>query len=279
MITNDWFTTNLNERNKKICDFSITLNPYEFTSKGFYRNCIDAANNIANRYDNLYVSYSGGLDSEFVLNTFIDASIDITPILVKTSFNKEEYEYALKYCKERNLKYEVLEFSNDAFIRQLHQKTHRRNLHAMLGGLPLIVNDYVKARQGHLLNGYGDPFTIKEATLHQLEHYPLSTISNTLEFSEWDYYPEAYDSDNPNAFFTYNLPVFYSMISEVNYEIPFQQAKAKLYGLEHRQKMFYSWQFEEVACKLNDLHKPNIVSCEIDKDYLIALLAEYKIVN
>lgn len=279
MIVNNWFTTNLKERNTKICDFNIEINPYEFESKGFYYDCVDAANDIANRYDNLYVSYSGGLDSEFVLNTFIESKIPITPVLVKTSFNKEEYEYALKYCKSRNIKYDVLEFTSSDLIRKLHKKVHKRNLHALLGGLPILVDDYVKTNNGYLLTGYGDPFDIRDGTLHQMEHYPNSPISQTLHISEWDYYLEQYDSDNPNAFFTYNISVFYSMISEVDYNIPFQQAKAKLYGLEDRQKMFFSHEFEKVAANLNDLFKPNITFCEIDKDIMIDLLEKHKIVN
>lgn len=278
MIINNWFSTNLKNRDKGMCDFKITIEPYKFITNGFHRDCADAAYDIANRYDNLYVSYSGGLDSEFVLNTFIESNIPITPVLIKTSFNQEEYEYALKYCKSRNIQYVVIEYSSSDFVYKLHEKTHKRNLHATLGGLPLLVNDYVKNKNGYLVTGYGDPFDIRDGTLHQIEHYPTSPISHNLHISEWDYYPEHYDSDNPNAFFTYNLSIFYSMISEVDYEIPFQQAKAKLYGLENRKKMFFSYDFEKVAAKLNNLFKPNVVSCEINKDDMIDFLNKYKIV-
>ena len=42
---------------------------------------------------------------------------------------------------------------------------------ALLGGVPLLLNDYVKENDGHLVTGYGDPFDLSEATLHQMEYY------------------------------------------------------------------------------------------------------------
>ena len=90
-------------------------------------------------------------------------------------------------------------------------------------------------------------------------------------------HPEEYDEDNPNAFFTYNLSIFYSMIKEIDYEVPFQIAKAKLYGLEYRTKMFYDTEFEIIAAKLNAIYSPNTVSCQIDKDDLIKFLEVFKI--
>lgn len=284
MVINDWFTTNLEERNKRVCDFQLTLNPYKFKSRGFHQDCTDAAYDIANRYDNVHLSYSGGLDSEFILNTFVDAKIPITPVIVKTEFNKEEFEFALKYCKSRNVNYKILEYEKKDFILKLHEKTHKRNLHALLGGLPLLINDYVKSQGGHLINGNGDPFTIEDKenkqnshSLHLIHKYPENRVSQLLEFSEWDAYPEQYDSDNPNAFFNYNIPIMYSMIKEIDYDIPFQHAKTKLYGLEYRFKIFYSYEFQNIAHRLNDLVNPNITSCQMNKDLLISILDTYKI--
>lgn len=276
MIINNWFSTNLKDRRNGLCDFKITINPYKFKTKSFVENCNDAATEIANAYDNLYVCYSGGLDSEFVLNTFLNIKADVTPILVRTPYNQVELEYAIRFCKSKNVKYVVRDYDNKSFVIQLHEKTHKRNLHALLGGVPLLLNDYVKENAGYLVTGYGDPFDLSEATLHQMEHYPAATIANVLEFSEWDYYPEEYDDDNPNAFFTYNLPVFYSMITEINYDIPFQRAKAELYQLEHRMKMFYAHDFEIIASKLNNIYRPNVISCEIDKNELIKYLDMFK---
>lgn len=277
MILNDWFSTNLKDRKKGLYDFKITINPYEFSSKGFIQNCTDAANEIANKYENIHVCYSGGLDSEFVLNTFANIGLNPKAVIVKTSYNLEEFSYALSYCKRMNISYDILEYSNKDFLIKLHEKTHKRNLHAMLGGVPLLVNDYVKSKNGHLITGYGDPFDISEGTLHQMAHNPTATISNMLEFSEWDYYLESYDEDNPNAFFTYNLPVFYSLINEINYNIPFQKAKSDLYQLEYRQKMFFDIDFEVIAAKMNDLHRPNVVHCSVDKDELINYFNTFKL--
>ena len=119
MTKNNWFTTNLNLRKNGLCEFEILINPYKFSSVSFYENSKNLAYELSQTHDKLYVCYSGGLDSEFVLKTFIEQKLPITPLLVSTSFNQVELQYALNYCKYMNIEPEIVEFTDFELIRKL----------------------------------------------------------------------------------------------------------------------------------------------------------------
>ena len=54
---NDWMTCNLDKRlNDPFVDFKVIFNPAPFKKITFEQASIEAANKIANKYDNLYVS-------------------------------------------------------------------------------------------------------------------------------------------------------------------------------------------------------------------------------
>lgn len=267
MTKNNWFQTNLGDRKNGLCDFEIKINPYKFKAETFRESCDRLAKELSEKHNKLYVSYSGGLDSEFVLKTFIDLKLPITPILVSTSFNQQELSYAINFCKENNMTPEIIEFSNEDLIKRLQDKTHKRNMFALLGGLPLIICDYINDKGGKLVTGYGEPFwTTRKGFNVDLKN---------LELCEWDYYLNDYDETHPAGFFVYDIGVFYSLIKEVDYTKNFNDAKIKLYNLKPRDKMFWNQNFQDLAWQLNKNNKPNVYSHHIHKDDLIKLLEEY----
>jgi hypothetical protein len=235
---NNWFTTNLKDRTKEnLCAFNITLTPYEFTRGNFYEMCNNQATELYEHHDKLYLSYSGGLDSEFVLKVFNDLKLDITPVIVMTPYNDIETQYALKFCKERSIIPEIVSYTETEIVDRLKEKSIDRGYFSLLGGLPLIICDLVNQAGGKLLTGYGDPFTITPGL------QPTHPISEKLEMSEWDYYLDTYDSNHPSGFFTHSLEVFYSLLNQIRYDIPTQVAKYSLYRLTPRMKMYWKDEF------------------------------------
>jgi hypothetical protein len=57
----------------------------------------------------IYVAMSGGVDSEVVARSFIDASIPITAIIATydDDGNKHDVRYAIDFCKSRNVPYSI----------------------------------------------------------------------------------------------------------------------------------------------------------------------------
>jgi len=267
---NSWFTTNLNERSiNNLIDFEITIKPYEFIDKGFHKNCELLAIQLYEKYDNLHLCYSGGSDSEFVLKTFTNLGLKITPVIILTPYNHRESAYAFKYCKENDIKFEILKYNSEDAIFEMKKKSLDIGFYSLLGGMPMMICDYVNAVGGKLLTGYGDPFSIIPGIVTD------DNISSTLEFSEWDYYLDAYDNSHPSGFFTYSLPVFYSLINEMQYDVQMSKAKCDLYGIESRIKMFYDKELYDTfrSIKNDDIKKYNKF---IDKTKLLTILNSYR---
>lgn len=230
MTKNSWFLSTL--ENRKIthdCNFDFDIYPYFFEGKSFIDSSKQQAREMMEKYDKIYLSYSGGLDSEFILKIFNDQKLPIIPVLIETPFNTEEVLWAKKYCSTRKIKLEIISLTSEEFINKLKTRSLIKGLPVLLGGLPNIVSDYVSGRGGYLLTGHGDPFGYEKETL--------------LEFCEWDYYLNVYNQKHPGSFLNYSLEVLYSFVKEFDNTIDIQQAKAKLYGLEMRPKLHWSEEF------------------------------------
>ena len=268
MTENEWFKTNLSDRSNGLCEFKIDITPYEFTTTNFMENSKRLACKLVDTYDKLYIAYSGGLDSEFVLKTFVDNKLPITPVIVSTSFNQIELQYALNFCEQYNIKPEIISFGDDEFIEKLQEKTHKRNMFALLGGLPLILADMI---DGKLITGVCDPFLL----VHHHERMIHSKNYPNLEFCEYDFYLDCYDNRHPSGFFTYDISVFYSLIKEADYNLSFNEAKAKLYNLKHREKTFWRKDFQDISYQLNKEKHPTKFKEYLNKDELIKTLESY----
>ena len=268
MTKNDWLTTNLSERtNINLCSFSVSIRPYKFTTGIFKEEAKRVARDLCDTFDNLYIAYSGGLDSEFVLKTFHENGLPITPILVDTPYNQFELEWAYNYCKQINVKPEILTYTQNEIVDKLKIKTVDRGWFSLLGGVPLILCDELNKVNGKLLTGYGEPFTTIPG--FQPEH----PISEKLEFCEWDYYIDSYDPSHPSGFFSYDLGLFYSLVEQIRYDCSTQSAKYLLYELPSRMKMFWKEEFYAIFRELKPELNPHYF---IQKPDLFETLKPYK---
>ena len=109
-----WIHSNVKDRYKdKFLSFDIKLNPKPFKPLSFYDAASVAIKKIADDYNGrLWVSLSGGMDSEFVLKIGLENKVPITPVIVQTSGNAEETLWALRFCKDVNIMPVVLKISD-----------------------------------------------------------------------------------------------------------------------------------------------------------------------
>lgn len=225
---NNWFRTSLNN---PLENFKVEFKPYPFRLDTFYNNAVKTLKLINEKYDNLYLGLSGGLDSEFVMKIAMENDIKITPVIVISPFNTIERDYAIYFCKTNQIKFEIFNLDEKTFIEAMIKKIYNRNFHNYFNALNLCLADFVKSKGGVLLTGFGDPFEVLS--------YPTN-MSEVITFAEWDFYLDYYDSDHPNCFFTYTPELLYSFINEIDYNLPLQEAKANLYKLNFRPKIDYS---------------------------------------
>ena len=62
-------------------DFELTFNRNNCSNKPFHQNCLDFASKIYDTHKDLVISYSGGLDSEYVLKVFTELGIPFKTVV------------------------------------------------------------------------------------------------------------------------------------------------------------------------------------------------------
>lgn len=84
----------------------------------YFEICKDLATQLYDeRQGQLYLMYSGGVDSEFVLNVFLSLNIPITPVIIKLGYNDHDVKYAFDFCTSKNLTPLVIDFDFDTFVK------------------------------------------------------------------------------------------------------------------------------------------------------------------
>ena len=97
--------------------WNVEIDPPSRTVKSYFEETVIAAEMIwAQRQGPLYICYSGGLDSEYVLSVFRHLGMRVTPVIMRTAYNNHETQYAFDYCKNRKIKPLVIDLDYDNFV-------------------------------------------------------------------------------------------------------------------------------------------------------------------
>jgi hypothetical protein len=97
--------------------WNVDIKPVTQPVKSFYEETVKVAEMIwSQKSSPLYLCYSGGLDSEFVLCLFLNLKMNIQPVIMRTQYNHPETKYAFKLCEEKNIKPIIIDLDYDKFI-------------------------------------------------------------------------------------------------------------------------------------------------------------------
>lgn len=219
------YVTNIHQFAKQPeTDFKIEFRPSKIEGLSFYEASVRTAKQLANKYDDLHLALSGGMDSEYVLHIFYENGINVKPVIFKSKITGFETNYAIQFCKKRNIKYELVELSVETHVRFIYDKIRMSIKGNGIYTAPVLylIEKYKKP----FITGYGDPFKVTN---------PFDTMSEELELMEWDFYTDLYENQ-PAPFFCQNTEIFASLIREIEYDLPLQEAKSRLYGIDWRPK-------------------------------------------
>jgi len=94
------------------------IHPVTRPVKSYYEETRLSAEKIwALRQGPLYLMYSGGVDSEYILNVFLQLGMQIKPVIIKLNdYNHHDIRYAIDFCKSKNIDPLVVNFDFDNFI-------------------------------------------------------------------------------------------------------------------------------------------------------------------
>lgn len=221
---NNWLTTNINDRlTNKESDFKVFVNPYSFVSKSFDEECDITAKKFASLYENIFIGFSGGMDSEFVCSIFLRNNIKFTPIIVLFNGNKEESEYAFAFCRENKVKPIIIKLTDNELLK-------------------IIYYDIIKKYNGIGINSVGaihaSKYALSQNGIFLTAEHAIGDGTEKVKdfqyyFSEWDFYFENI------TFFAYRLELFYSMVEAIDDKYQdWQTCKYMLYKCKFRKKMY-----------------------------------------
>jgi len=100
--------------------FKVEIDPPTGHNLDYHKSTLEVAKEIYDRKQgNLYLMYSGGVDSEYALNIFLSLGIEITPVIVKLTpnYNEHDVKYAFDFCESKNLKPIVVDLDFNNFVK------------------------------------------------------------------------------------------------------------------------------------------------------------------
>lgn len=239
---------------------------------------------IANKYANLHLCLSGGLDSEFVASVLIRNKIPFVPVIVLTESNSENW-YAFKFCHKHGLTPIVFDFSNKTAVKdtdltmgdlltEIYRIAVTLTVPTTESLIPNVIVKLLADPTAKVLTGYGEPYPNPR--------YFGQAMGRTMEICDHDYYLDLEYNDHPSGFFVYTPEIFKAMITEIDYTLNTQIAKAQLYGLLPRCKsnsiLEYIKLIKENSSKhISDLNKKfwraeHLKTVNIDRQTLLSML-------
>jgi hypothetical protein len=110
---NNYFTTSGHGQ-----DWKVHLTPCTRLPDSFYKEAIHSANLIYESASSpLILLFSGGLDSEYMVNVFKSAGIDFKVAIISYgAYNKHDTQYAFRYCESQGITPIVIDVDMDQFI-------------------------------------------------------------------------------------------------------------------------------------------------------------------
>jgi hypothetical protein len=211
-------------------------------------DCIDhTIECITNDYDNLHLSLSGGMDSEFVADCLVSRGVKFKPVIVDFGTNSPESWYAYLWCKKNNIEPLVVNLTREMVLKTFSHYALKHSTSFMCGFE--FVLDYLI--DGHLILGCGDPFKHQDCSTDKLNE----SVSPMLEISSFDFGLElSYPKKHPASFFLYTPNLLHHMVKNIDYSKPLQMAKAEYYGVMPRPKIsaaMSGMDFQPVASMVN----------------------------
>jgi len=100
--------------------FRVDIDPPVNKTPNFLEECKQVALEIeSKKQGKIYLMYSGGVDSEFVLNVFLMLGIEVTPVIIKLNpnYNTHDVTYAFNFCESKNLKPLIIDVDFDYFVK------------------------------------------------------------------------------------------------------------------------------------------------------------------
>jgi hypothetical protein len=139
--------------------YSLKFTKAEQSVLDYKNESIRTANLIKEKSNNetIWISYSGGIDSECIIKSFLEAKIDFKLAMNRFKNDMNEYDlfYARKFCQEHDLKLYEFEIDVEKFLENdLEEYAFELNCNSPIFPTHLFLWDKL---DGFIVGGHGDP--------------------------------------------------------------------------------------------------------------------------
>lgn len=211
---------------------------------------------IASKYNNLHLSLSGGLDSEYVACVLLKNKIPFTPVVLITPDNVDEVWFAKYFCYQHNLTPIILDFrsSSNKLLVSVLRYAKSIAVTPTVGFYPHIITKHIDP-SAHVITGFGEPFS-------NSNDYDIP-LGNLLEVEEHDFYLDlAFEDQHPGGFLSYTPELFFSLVRNIDIQKNTQHAKSLLYQIAPRIKSISQ-------IKLPDFVPPSVLAPKPERAIIV----------
>ena len=189
---------------------------------------------ITERFGNLFVCLSGGIDSEFAAECLLENGVKFTPVILDHGYNDYEKWYAYKFCYDNQLIPKEIKIKQSAVLKIFPSISKKHQGSTVLSSSVILAMYEINKVDGKLIVGGAEPFDRiagNDDCLDQIN-------TGNLDFNSYDFILDIYG--HPSGFINYPPELYFNFISELDYSKPVQLAMSEYYGVIPRPKFHVS---------------------------------------
>lgn len=143
--------------------FKITIDKLPKSTTNYYQESLLAAQEIeANKTGQLFLMYSGGVDSEYALSCFLDQGINIRPVIIRLQpmYNVHDIDHAFNFCSAKELDPLVINVNFDNFVKSGQLLKTSVDIKSSIFHLAVTAHT-IGQLNGTVICGDGEPYICK----------------------------------------------------------------------------------------------------------------------
>lgn len=222
-----WITTNIADRLKNSkCDFEVFINKTSFEKINFEKAADNVALSIAD--EKIFVGFSGGYDSEFIIRCLHKNKIPFTPVLIDLEGLEAERSYAHKVLRELKIEATILKLSTSDFLSLYYEKIYKT-----INGTAWPSAQYLACQYAHDNNG------IFVDGGHILGDGDDLVSAQNFYLPEWDFYCHAlFPKTKICNFFIHTAQIAYATLAAIeDSDLTWADYKERVFKLRYRPKV------------------------------------------
>lgn len=265
-----WLSTNISERlHNHSIDFCVDIKKTQFTEIS-----LDiAANQVVESIKNnkIFLSFSGGYDSEYILRKLHQLKVEFTPVLVELEGLEIERAYALKTLRELKIDAKILKLSLSEFLKIYYENIFKPINGTSWPSAQYLVCQYACAENGMFVDGG-----------HILGDGDDLVKNQNFYLPEWDFYCHAlFPQTKICNFFLHTPEIAYATLKAIDtQDHTWADYKERVFNLRYRPKirpqLYFDQRFHKALKELERLRKnrPKTKVFFGTKEQLMSLIKE-----